>query len=79
MSIITRTGAAAYDALSGVAIATYKAMNKPGARMIRSKNQFTKAIGAFWLAMFGVIVPLFLLKCIAGLALTGDPFFAWRH
>ncbi|MJS61874.1 hypothetical protein DOC35_19525 [Salmonella enterica subsp. enterica] len=79
MGIFLRAGATAYDALAGIATDTYKAMNKPGARMVRSKNQFTKAIGAFWLAMFGVIVPLFLLKCLAGLALTGDPFFAWRH
>lgn len=79
MGILIRTGAAAYDALAGITTATYKAMNKPGTQMVRSKNPFTRAIGAAWLAMFGVILPFFALKCLAGLALTGDPLYAWRH
>lgn len=77
--LLLRPGSAAFDAFAGIATATYKAMNKPGARMIRSKNQFIKAFGAFWLAMFGVIVPLFLFKVAAGAVLMHDMFYAWRY
>lgn len=77
--LLLRPGSAMFDLLAGIVTATYKTMNKPGARMIRSKNQFVKAFGAFWLAMFGAIVPLFLMKAAAGAVLMHDMFYAWRQ
>lgn len=67
-----------FDALTGIAAATIKAINKPGVRMIRSKNQFTRAFGAAWLALFGALLPLFILRAAAGAVLMHDMFYAWR-
>jgi len=76
--VLLRLGAAIFDLLTAFIMAVYRTMNKPGARMIRSKNQLVKAFGAFWLAFFGFIVPLFLLKAAAGAVLMHDMFYAWR-
>lgn len=77
--LILKPGAEAFDALTGVTVATFKALNAPGARMVQKKNPFVQLIGAAWLAAFGVLLPLFLLKCIGGLLFAHDPLYAWRR
>lgn len=78
MRRLYKPGAAVFDAASGAIVSTFRALNRPGARMVKSENKFVQVAGAAWLAAFGILWPLFLLKIIGGLLYAHDPFYAWR-
>lgn len=77
--LLLRPGSTVFDLLTGTIIQSFRRINRPGARMLKSKSRIVQAFGAFWLGMFAVIVPILLFKMTAGALIMHDAFYAWRH
>lgn len=77
--LLLRPGSAIFNLVTGTIIQSFRRINRPGARMLKSKSRIAQAFGAFWLGMFGVLLPILILKMAAGALIMHDPFFAWRH
>lgn len=79
MMRLYKPGAAVFDAVTGAIVVTFRALNRPGARLLQKENQIARLLGAAWLAVFAVLLPLLVLKCIGGLLYAHDALYAWRE